>query len=56
MTFKDIACNYEILKEMNTSYRASTKGLSTECISRAQNFSVERKKNNSNNLTKSDIF
>lgn len=44
MTFKDIACNYEILKEMNTSYRASTKGLSTECILRAQNFSVERKK------------
>ena len=44
MTFKDIACNYEILTEMNTSYTASTKGLSTECISRAQNFSVERKK------------
>ena len=56
MTFKDIACNYEILKEMNTSYRASTKGLSTECISRAQIFSVERTKNNSNYLTKSDIF
>lgn len=56
MTFKDKACNYEILTEMDMSYTASTKGLSTECISRAQNFSVERKKNNSDNLTKSDIF
>jgi len=44
MTFKDIACNYEILKEMNTSYIASTKGLSTECISRAQIFLSKEKK------------
>lgn len=56
MTFKDIACNYEILTEMNTSYSASTKGLSTECISRAQKFFCRKKKNNSDNLTKSDIF
>ena len=30
--------------------------LSIECTSRAQNFSVERKKNSNNNRTKSDVF